>query len=206
MLSSKFIFGGRTFYVSCWCRHTVLAAGSYSGSIQSVLIFKLNHTLVITLLISASISILLKALLIVWWVWEISGCMLSTVTPAKTALHCILSLTRNRHCGNEQKRLEMLLSYSIWLYTYVTACTLREHTFFYFTEFTWPINKSTGTLWQGAPDKREANRTMIGFPQPFIPGDCVSRECSHSLLRLPGCHHVTVSVWSQSLWCGCLFQ
>lgn len=45
---------------------------------------------------------------------------------------------------------------------------------------------------------------MLGFPQPFVPRDCVRRgypeECSHSPLRLPGCHHVTVSVWLKSLF------
>lgn len=109
---------------------------------------------------------------------------------------------------------EMLLSHSIWHTLY---CIHTERSFLlhraYLTDWTshWQqvrFNRYTAAVTGSTRQEREANRIMLWFPQPFIPRDCVRREypeeCSQSPLRLPGCHHV--SVWSQSLWCGCLFQ
>lgn len=140
-----------------------------------------------------------------------SGCMLSTGTPAKTELRCVLLLTINRHCQTEQKCLwenicekmwEMLLSYSIW---HTFNCIHTQQGFLlhrvYLTRST--SNRDTAAVTRSTRQEREADRIMLGFPQPFISKDCFRRgypeECSHSPLRLPGCHHVTVSVWSESL-------
>lgn len=104
-----------------------------------------------------------------------------------------ITLTRNRHCGNEQKRLEMLLSYSIWLYTHLTACTLKEHSFFYFTEFTWSINNKytvTGSTRQKGSKENNARVSPALHPK---------RLCQQGMLTftseapwVPSCHCLSV--------------